>query len=170
MADKTPRLRDKALREEGLAALCGYLRAVNATAEQSSSAVANLGVLLDQSLQEVEDALNDFPRSTPVTISAAGWQREDAAEGDGEIEATLYPYYYDIPAENIDATDRASVTVLPESYTVAVACGLCPANETLDPSEDATEGQPKIGAIRIRAARAPTDSIEVEYWIEKGKE
>lgn len=170
MADMTPRHRDKALRDKGLAALCGYLKAVNATAEHSSSAVANLGALLDQSLQEVEDALNDFPRSTPVTISAAGWQREGISEGDGNVEATLYPYYYDIPAENVDAADRASVTVSPESYSVAVACGLCPANETLDPPGDTPEGQPRIGKIRIRAARAPTDSIEAEYWIEKGKE
>lgn len=152
--------RDKALRGGGLAALCDSIKAIRTGA---SSAVVRLGELMDKGFQEVEDALNDFPKSTPVTVPATGWAKDEAGSAD-------YPYCYDIPVENVTAADRAAVTILPGSYAVAVACGLCPANETLDPTGTAPEGQPTIGYIRIRSAHVPTDSISAEYWVENGKE
>lgn len=142
--------RDKALRDGGLAALCTHIRETRAAAQSSGSAVAALAEAMDQSLQEIETALNDLPRSTPVTLAVGGWT--------GDAGSVNYPYRYDIPAEGVTAADRAAVTILPGSYDTAVACGMCPANETVD------------GAIRLRAARVPAGEIAAEYWVENGKE
>lgn len=157
---KTPR--DKALRDKGLAALCKHIRAIKATADESGSAVVALAETLEKSLQEIEEALNDFPQSTPVTIPAEGWKQdepeEDEPEADLEDGLEAYTYYFDIPVEDVTAADHATVTIAPESLGAAVACGLCPTNETIQ------------GAIRLRAASEPETAIKAEYWIEPGKE
>lgn len=152
--------RDKALRDGGLAALCDSIRAIRSSA---NAAVVRLGELMANGFQEVEDALNDFPKSTPVTLPVTGWTKDEAG-------SAKFPYCYDIPVENVTAADRAAVTILPVSYEAAVACGLCPANETLDPPSGTPEGQPQIGKIRIRAASIPEAEITAEYWVENGKE
>lgn len=150
--------KDKALRDGGLAALCAHIREVRATAQNSGGAVAALTEALDKSLQEIEDALNDYPKSTPVTLPVTGWTKDEAG-------SAKYPYCYDIPVENVTAADRASVTVLPGSYDAAVACGLCPANETLNPPAES-----KVGKIRIRAVSIPEKEIAAEYWVQDGRE
>lgn len=141
--------KDKALRDGGLAALCAHIRAVRAAAQSSGGAVAALAELLDSSLQEIEEALNDFPQSTPVTIPTTGWASDSTAG---------YPNYYDIAVAGVTANDHAEITIVPDSLGTAAACGLCPTNETM------------AGKIRVRAASVPTAGIKAEYWIENGKE
>lgn len=155
--------RDKALRDGGIAALCAHIRAVMAKAQRTGGAVTALAEVLNQSLQEIEYALNDFPKSTPVTLPVTGWAMDAAG-------SASYPYCFDIPVEGVTAADRATVTILPDSCDTAVACGLCPANETLDPPANTPEGQPMIGTIRIRSAAVPAKEIAAEYWVENGKE
>ena len=112
--------------------------------------------LMGQVLQAVTDALGemdivkaDKPEAVAITIPVEGWQEDDSEE---------YPVYYDIPAAEATALDRASVTIAPSGMAAAIACGMCPTNQTVP------------GAIRIRAATAPAEEIPAEYWLEQGKE
>ena len=92
-------------------------------------------------------AENGGVRSFPLTIPATGWSQDSGA----------YPYYYDIPAEGVTAKDRADLALAPASIAAAIACGMCPATETL------------AGVIRVRAAKIPTAEMSGEYWVMKGK-
>lgn len=87
------------------------------------------------------------PLSGSVTIPATGW---------GSDSTATYPKYYDIAVTGVTASDRASVDIAPASMSTAVACGFCPATETL------------AGKIRIRAASVPAAALTANYWIEKG--
>lgn len=82
-----------------------------------------------------------------VTIPTTGW---------GSDSTAIYPKYYDIAVTGATASDRASVDISTASIGTAIACGLCPAAETL------------AGKIRIRAASVPTAALTANYWIEKG--
>ena len=146
MPDTAPK--DKALREGGLTALCAHIREVRTAAQSSGGAVVALAELLDKSLKEIEDALNDLPQSTPVTIPTTGWDSDST---------TGYPKYYDIAAAGVTAADRADVTIAPGSLGTAYACGLCPTCETF------------AGKIRLRAANVPSAAIAAEYWVERGR-
>lgn len=149
--------------ENGFATLCAKIRAIKATADNAGSAVAALATATDQSLEEIEAALNDIPASTPFTILAASWMMDDTADDaagaeDADDTMSTFPYYFDLAVEGVTSADHATVTLAPESYSAALACGLCPTNETIS------------GAIRLRAATAPAHSISGEYWVEDGKE
>lgn len=158
--------KDKALRDAGLAALCEFIKAIRATAEASGSAVVTLAASVDESLAEIEAALNDYPQSVPVTIPVTGWAESEIPENESEeLDESEYLFYFDLPVEGLTARDHATVTIAPESYGAAVACGLCPTNETIDPAEGST-----AGFIRLRAATVPENPITAEYWIETGKE
>ncbi|MCM1295508.1 MAG: hypothetical protein NC311_08180 [Muribaculaceae bacterium] len=143
----------KVIREGGLAALCGHIKAIKATAEQYGSAVAALAQSTAASLEEVDGLLDgkaEKAAAVEVTIPASGWK-----QGSGNAS---YPYYYDIAEAGATAKDRADVTISPESVGVAVDCGLCPTTETLQ------------GAIRVRSAVKPTADLTAEYWMHQGKE
>ena len=91
----------------------------------------------------------DKPSIVSAILPASGWSRDSAS---------AYPYYYDLAAAGVTAADIASVTVSPSGIGAAVACGLCPTNETI------------ADAIRFRSYEAPTAAIAVEYEIAKGSE
>ena len=84
-----------------------------------------------------------------VTIPVSGW-KTDTSVAD-------YPYYYEISASSVTANDLASVIIAPGSQSVAMACGMCPTNETLS------------GKIKIRARNIPAKSISAEYSTERRK-
>lgn len=112
------------------------------------------GEVAQAAADAIEEALDTLkqnkPQATAIIIPITGWNYS--------ARLTCYKYYYDIDIEGITANDRAEVTVAPESVEAAVACGLCPTNETLD------------GVLRLRANSIPAEEIEAEYWIENGKE
>lgn len=123
--------------------------------------------LADERLDKLELGKANKASSVSISIPTSGWallneDLGDEPEGDVEVDRddglSTYPYYIDIPVEGVTAVDRASVTLAPGSYRTAVACGLCPTNETIQ------------GAIRLRAASVPETAMEAEYWIENGKE
>lgn len=146
--------------EAGFAALCGHIKAIRATADQSGSAVAALAASTAASLEEIDgllDGKQDKGSGIPVTIPAAGWTMDDGDE-DAEAAESCYPYYCDIPAVGVSALDRVDVTIAASGYDVAAVCGLCPTSETL------TE------TIRLRAVTPPTEAMAAEYWLYSGKE
>lgn len=104
---------------------------------------------LAQIVREIEQAKADKPKSVSATIPNTGWSRDND---------TSYPNYYDIPVQGVTVQDRAEITLYPDSLEIAKACGLCPTNETL------------TGKIRVRAFGMPASTLNIEYWIEKGKE
>ena len=113
-----------------------------------SSIIRIAGVVAD-ALDEMAAAKADKPSIVSATLPATGWNRDGSS---------AYPYYYDLAAAGVTAADIASVTVSPSGIGAAVACGLCPTNETI------------ADAIRFRSYEAPTAAIAVEYEIAKGSE
>jgi len=112
--------------------------------------INGLFIATAEAIEEVEAAKADKSKAITVTIPVEGWT-EDATIPE-------FPLAYDIPVEGITAYDMATITVAPESIGTAVACKLCPTNETI------------AGKIRVRAVSVPASSITAEYWIEQGKE
>ena len=102
-----------------------------------------------EALEEMAAAKADKPSAVSATLPATGWNRDGSS---------AYPYYYDLAAAGVTAADIASVTVSPSGIGVAVACGLCPTNETI------------VDAIRFRSYEVPMATIAVEYEIAKGSE
>lgn len=116
----------------------------------TSSHVSTLAQATAELFEEVDLVKANKPVSVPVTIPTTGWQTDNT-------EDSTYPQYYDIPAEGVTAKDIPTVCVAPESQAAASACGMCQTCETV------------VGAIRIRAASAPTSEIQAEYVIEEGR-
>lgn len=69
-----------------------------------------------------------------------------------------YPSYCDIAVSTITAADRVDIAIAPNSMATAIACGLCPTNQTL------------AGKIRVWARTVPDAAISAEYWLNQGKE
>ena len=113
-----------------------------------SSIILIAGVVAD-ALDEMAAAKADKPSIVTATLPATGWNRDGSS---------AYPYYYDLAAAGVTAADIASVTVSPSGIGAAVACGLCPTNET------------RADAIRFRSCDIPATAIAVEYEIAKGSE
>ena len=101
-----------------------------------------------EAMEEMDAVKADKSEGVAVTIPATGWSQDSGA----------YPYYYDIAADGVTAKDRADLALAPASIAAAIACGICPATETL------------AGVIRVRAAKVPAAEMSGEYWICKGKE
>ena len=93
-------------------------------------------------------SVDDRPLPASYTLPTAGWI-EDANDTSG------YPYHYDLSVNGVTADDIAYVIVPYSAQKWAVACGLCPDNETL------------AGVIRFRAASVPGNAIALTCWLEK---
>lgn len=127
-----------------------HLKAVAMAAKQyTSGLVGDLAKTVLDAMNELESVKANKPSVISVTIPINGWNSDSN---------TSYPYYYDILVAGITIKDRAEITIEPDSLKVAIACGLCPTNETLE------------NKIRLRATIAPVEAILAEYWIENGKE
>ena len=113
-----------------------------------SGLVAELAEAMTAAVSELAAAKADKAAAVAISIPAVGWQSDS---GD-------YPYYYDIVVADATAQDRAAVTIAPASIDVAIACGLCPTNETM------------AGKIRVRAKSVPAAALAAEYWLTQGKE
>lgn len=113
------------------------------------SGLVRLAGAVTEALEEMDAAKADKPSIVAATLPATGWNRDGSS---------AYPYYYDLAAAGVTAADIASVTVSPSGIGAAVACGLCPTNETI------------ADAIRFRSYDIPATAIAVEYEIVKGSE
>ena len=114
----------------------------------ASNQVAQVAQAAAEAMEEMDAVKADKSEGVAVTIPATGWSQDSGA----------YPYYYDIPAEGVTAKDRADLALAPASIAAAVACGMCPATETL------------AGVIRVRATKITLAAMSGEYRIYKGKE
>lgn len=114
----------------------------------ASSQVAQVAQAAAEAMEELDGVKADKSEGVAVVIPTTGWSQDSG----------VYPYYYDIPAEGVTAKDRADLALAPASIAAAIACGICPATETL------------AGVIRVRAAKVPAAEMSGEYWICKGKE
>ena len=80
----------------GFPALCAFIAAIKQTADAAGSGVLQLSQGMQESLAEIEAALNDIPSAASITISTSGWVEDN--------EAThSYKYYYDITSEGTTA-------------------------------------------------------------------
>ena len=114
----------------------------------ASNQVAQVAQAAAEAMEEMDAVKADKSEGVAVTIPATGWSQDSGA----------YPYYYDLAADGVTAKDRADLALAPASIAAAIACGICPATETL------------AGVIRVRAAKVPAAEMSGEYWICKGKE
>ena len=133
----------KTLGQAGLPALCDHIKSLK-------NVVVQLGEAFQGTVAEIEEAINDFPIASPISISTNGWQTISPAMGE-------YSYYYDIIQSDIDSSDLPVVTVSPSSITTAVTCGLCPSCESFN------------GYIRIYSKMVPADVITIQCWVLKGR-
>lgn len=101
-----------------------------------------------EAMEELDGVKADKSEGVAVTIPTIGWAQDSGA----------YPWYYDIAADGVTAKDRADLALAPASIAAAVACGMCPATETL------------AGKIRVRAVKTPEAEMRGEYRVMKGKE
>lgn len=101
-----------------------------------------------EAMEELDGVKADKSEGVAVTIPTTGWVQDSGA----------YPWYYDIAADGVTAKDRADLVLAPASIAAAVACGMCPATETL------------AGKIRVRAVKTPEAEMRGEYRVMKGKE
>ena len=114
----------------------------------ASNQVAQVAQAAAEAMEELDAVKADKSEGVAVTIPATGWSQDSGA----------YPYYYDIAADGVTAKDRADLALAPASIAADIACGICPATETL------------ACVIRVRAAKVPAAEMSGEYWICKGKE
>lgn len=118
----------------------GLQEDVQGLASKTSEALGQV----DAALEEMDAAKADKGTAAAITIPSEGW-----TEDEGE-------YYIDLDAANVTASDRADITISPESAEAATTCGLCATSETL------------AGKIRLRSAEPPAEPLTAEYWTEKG--
>ena len=98
----------------------------------------------EEQLNSAVDVKIDKIKTVSVMITTTGWLSDDDSK---------YPFYYDIPAPEATAYDRADVRIMPNSIEAARTAGF-------DTKTDTREGY-----IRIRAKQAPTAVISAEYQI-----
>ena len=120
----------------------GHLQAAAGKAMGFASEVA---AAASAAIREVHKLKADKPLGVVFSLPASGWEEDAAAEA--------YPMYYDFAT----AKDRASVVLAPASQATAIACGLCPTNETI------------AGKIRFRADTAPAEAISAVYYLDEGR-
>lgn len=135
----------KTLGNTGLPALCNQIKSLK-------SVIVQLGDAFQGTVAEIEEAINDFPIASSISISTNGWQTITPANSMGE-----YNYYYDIKQSDIDSNDLPVVTVSPSSITAATTCSLCPSCESFD------------GFIRLYSKYLPSETIVVQCWVLKGR-
>ena len=124
----------------------GHLQAAAGKAMGFASEVA---AAASAAIREVHKLKADKPLGVVFSLPASGWEEDAAAEA--------YPMYYDFAITGVTAKDRASVVLAPASQATAIACGLCPTNETI------------AGKIRFRADTAPAEAISAVYYLDKGR-
>ena len=140
----------KLLGSVGVPALCGHVKSIRITAEAAAQGVLQLSDALNQSVSEIEVALNDLPSAASISIpSASSWQTISP-------QTSAYKYYYDITVTGIDNSDLPIVVIAPSSLEVASACGFCPTCESF------------TNKIRVYAKSQPTSNITVSCWVIKG--
>lgn len=110
---------------------------------------AELAETTAAALTEMQANKQSAPLCGSATIPAFGWNSDGAAP---------YSYYYDIAVVGVTDKDYPTVTIALGSLEAARSCGLCPNCESLE------------GKVRLRAANLPTSAIQLNYWIEKGKD
>lgn len=131
------------------------------TALRAQGYAADVAAAAAAAIQELDGAKADKAAPFAATLAASGWiEEQTSAEGTDGAEVDdaglTYPFYYDIAATSVTASDRADVVIELASLYTAGACGFCPTTETLEDK------------IRVRAQRAPDGPIGVQCWITKG--
>lgn len=135
----------KALGGVGLPALCSHIKGLK-------NVVGIMAEAFQETMVEIEEAINDFPVASSISISTEGWTAITPANSKGD-----YKYYYDITNSAIDSNDLPIVSVAPQSMTISAECGLCSTCESLN------------GAIRLYATSIPSENMNVSCWIIKGQ-
>ena len=127
-----------------------HLKACALAAKQfAGGLVGDLAQTVTEAMSELDNLKADKPGKVSATISKREW-KSDSNVG--------YPKYYDIKDSGVSVNKRATVIIAPDSLETAKACGMCSVNET------------RAGNIRIRSANIPSNDINVEYWVDDGKE
>ena len=133
----------KNLGANGMPALCGHIKNLR-------NIVYLIGNAFQDTMSEIEEAINDYPVASSISISTSGWQELETTMGD-------YAYYYDITVNTIDSSDLPIVVVSPSSMSVSAECGLCQTCESLN------------GTIRLFAKTVPSENMTISCWVIKGQ-
>lgn len=134
----------------GFPALCAFIAAIKQTADAAGSGVLQLSQGMQESLAEIEAALNDIPSAASITISTSGWVQDN--------EAThAYKYYYDITSSGTTQHDVPVLSISPSSMATAATCGLCSTCESM------------TDKVRIYSKYVPASSLTATLMVLPGK-
>lgn len=134
----------------GFPALCAFIAAIKQTADAAGSGVLQLSQGMQESLAEIEAALNDIPSAASITISTSGWVQDN--------EAThAYKYYYDIPSSGTTSDDVPVLSISPSSMATAANCGLCSTCESM------------ADKVRVYSKYVPDSSLTATLMVLPGK-
>ena len=134
----------------GFPALCAFIAAIKQTADAAGSGVLQLSQGMQESLAEIEAALNDIPSAASITISTSGWVQDN--------EAThAYKYYYDITSSGTTQHDVPVLSISPSSMATAATCGLCSTCESM------------TDKVRIYSKYIPSSSLTATLMVLPGK-
>lgn len=110
--------------------------------------ISQIAEATSSALTEVHALKADRFEAVSFSVPTLGWETEEMGQ---------YKYYIDIKVDDITAKDLVTVNISPVGQVTAIACGLCPTNETLQ------------GLFRLRAEAIPNSEISAEYWVMSGK-
>lgn len=137
----------KVLSSVGVPTMCAQIGSALRSAKLLSDA-------LNQAVDEIEEALNDFPVASSISISTSNWHENP----DTDAAVIHCMYYYDITNLEIDQYDLPIVTIAPTSLNAAMRAGLCPTCESMN------------GSVRLWAKQVPDSAIVVNLFIIKGRQ
>lgn len=141
--------KQKWLGKVGVPALCGHIKSIKQTADAAANGVLQLSDALNQSITEIEAALNDLPSAASITILPTQWALDTTID-------SPYQYRYDIVDSTVKSTDLPIVSIAPSSIDTAADCEVCATCESLN------------GRIRLYSKFVPSASIIVECWVIQG--
>ena len=131
-------------------ALCAFVAAIKQTADTAEMGVLQLSQSMQDSLAEIEAALNDIPSAASITINTTGWVKDNKATHN-------YKYYYDIASKGTTPDDVPVLGISPSSMSIAATCGLCSTCESIN------------GAVRVYAVSIPLAPITASLMVLPGK-
>ncbi len=129
--------------------MLGHLKQVAEKAKDfTAELITQVASTAASAIAEVHALKADKFEAISFSIPSSGWVAEEMGQN---------KYYIDIKVDGITAKDLVTVNISPVGQVTAIACGLCPTNETLQ------------GVVRLWAEAIPTSEISAEYWVMSGK-
>lgn len=136
----------KFLNFAGLQTLSGIIKGIKTTADDNTSAVADLGKDVQALAGNVAEAVEELATARQAfTLETSGWAADSSVAD--------YPYKYTFALAVATADSRVDAVLSAGSQSVAAACHMCTTTETA------------AGSVTFRAKTMPTGAISGQLYI-----